>query len=201
MKLYFSPGACSLAPHIVLTESGLKFSLERVDLATGQFKGGDYSKINPKGYVPTLELDNGEILTEAAVIIQFIADLAPTTNLIPKQGTMERYRCQEWLNYIATEVHKGFGPLWDDTTPASVVTATKQNLENKFDFLSHNLEGKAYLMGQQFTVADAYLFTILNWSFFLKLDLSRLSTLTDYISRIKARPATIETLKSEGLLK
>ena len=200
MKLYFSRGACSLAPHIVLTESGLKFSAVPVSLETLDFAGGNLAKINPKGYVPVLELDNGEILTEVAVICQYIADQVPEKNLIPKAGTFERYKCQEWLNYIATEIHKGYAPIWDSRSSDETKKNAIGDLGPKFDFLAARLEKNEFLMGTKFSVADAYLYTILNWSKFLKMDMTKWPALMSYVEKMKGRPTTMETLKSETSL-
>jgi glutathione S-transferase len=201
MKLYYSAGACSLAPHIVLQESGVKFAAEAVDLKTHQVSGSDFYKVNPKGSVPTLELDNGQILTEGAVIMQYIADQKPESGLMPKAGTMERYRAQEWLNYIATEIHKGFSPLWSDKTPETMKVIVKENLFKKFDFLNKRLTDSQFLTGSQFSAADAYLFTILNWTNFLKIDISKWSAFTAVMKRVTERPAVQTVLKAEGLLK
>lgn len=199
MKLYFSPGACSLSPHIVFREAGLDVALERVkDRRTPN--GVDFTTINPKGHVPTLQLDNGEILTEAAVVAQYLADRKPEAKLLPPAGSMERYRVQEWLNYIATEIHKGFSPLWNPKLPEDVKQSAREALFGKFDFLTRQLEGRDYLMGSAFTAADAYLFTILNWTNFLKLDLSRWPALQAYLKRVGARPAVQAAMKAEGLL-
>lgn len=204
MKLYFAPGACSLSPHIALREAGLSFDLEQVDLATKKTKSGaDFAAVNPKNYVPALALDNGEVLTEAAVIAQYIADKANGAgkSLLPPAGTMERYRVQEWLNYIAAELHKGMGQLFNPKLPDSFRQTVKESLlPPKFDYLSKKLEGRQYLMGDTFTVADAYLFTILNWSDLLGVDLSPWPVLQAYKARVAARPAVQAALKAEGLL-
>ena len=194
MKLYISPGACSLASHIVLQESGLQFTTETVNWESDQIK-----KITPKGYVPALEMDNGEVLTEGAAILQYIADKAPAMHLIPAAGTLERYRAQEWLNYISTEVHKGFSPLFNDKSTAEVKAAATEELQKKFDFLSTNLKGKSFLMGNQFTVCDAYLFTVLNWTHFLKIDLTKWPVLMGFMETVKNRPGAMAALKAEKL--
>lgn len=199
MKLYYSPGACSMAPHIVLNESELNFSIERVDLKTKQTKDGDFRKINPKGAVPVLELDNGQILTEGAVIMQYIADQKPKANLIPAAGTFERYRCQEWLNYIATEIHKGFGPLWNDKIPEEVKSQGRERLTKQFDFVSSRLNQAHFLMQTHYTIADSYLFTLLRWCKAVGIDLSQWPTLMGHHERVKSRPATMKTLKAEGI--
>src|SRR5689334_24609312 len=164
MKLYYSPGACSYAPHIALYEAGLPFEAVKVDLRTHTLADGtDYHAINPKGYVPVLELDDGTRLTEAAVILQYIADRNPGT-LAPAFGSIERYRLMEWLNFIATELHKGFGPLWKPNTPAEYKTIVVEALGKRFDIVAPVLAAQPYLTGERFTIADAYLFTILNWA-------------------------------------
>jgi glutathione S-transferase len=200
MKLYYSTAACSLSPHIVLRELGFKFELVPVGLKGGHFKGGDFTKINPKGYVPTLELENGEILTEGAVIIQYLSDQKPEKNLFPKQGSMERYRGMEWLNYISTEIHKGYSPLFSDF-PESVKDAAKENLKKRLSLIAKELEKSEYILGAQFSIVDAYLFTVLNWSGFVKLDLSDFPIFEKYMERMKSRPAVNEALKAEGLVR
>jgi glutathione S-transferase len=201
MKLYYSPGACSLAPHIALVEAGIPHQLQRVDLASHRVTGGgDYYAINPKGYVPDLELDDGTRLTEAAVVLQYVADQKPGT-LAPAFGTPERYRLMEWLNFIATELHKGFGPLWKPDTPDAYKEIVKGNLAKRFDFLAPIVAKQTYLMGDTFTIADAYLFTILRWAEPLKVDLARWPALTQYVERIAARPKVQEALRAEHLLK
>jgi glutathione S-transferase len=200
MKLYFSPGACSLAPHIALYEAGLKFQTEKVDLRKKQFSGGDFYKVNPKGSVPVLELEDGTFLTENAVILQYIADHATQKNLIPKAGTMERYRCLEWLNYVATEMHKGFSPLWNSQLPEDARTFFKDALSKKFDYLTEKLKGHTFLMDDQFTVADCYLATILGWHKTLKIDMAKWPSLLEYVERVRTRPGAISALKAEGLL-
>ena len=173
MKLYYAPGACSLAPHIALSEAGLTYATERVDLRTHTFgNDADYYGVNPKGYVPVLELDNGERLTEVAVILQYIADRKPGT-LAPAFGTLERYRQMEWLNFIATEVHKGLAPLWKPTTPEDYKPVVLEAVGRRFDYVAEALGDQPYLTGHRFTVADAYLFTIANWHRFLKFDVAR----------------------------
>ena len=202
MKLYFAPGACSMAPHIVLREAGYTYELERVDLAKKETATGeDYYKINPKGSVPAIQLDDGQILTEAAVILQYLADQKPESGLVPGPGTMDRYRLMEWMNFITSEVHKQFGPLFNPKTPEEWKENQLNLLNTRFDYLAENLEGKQYLMGDTFTVADAYLFTVLNWSNFLEVDLGKWPTLQDYMARVAARPEVKETMKEEGLIK
>lgn len=202
MKLYFSAGSCSLAPHIVLQELGLKFETEAVNLKTKQTASGKYfTTINPKGSVPTLQLDDGQMLTEGAVIMQYLSDQKPESQLMPKSGTLERYRAQEWLNYIATELHKGISPLWNPKTPEDFKTIVMERITKQFDYVAEQLKGKTYLMGNTFTAPDAYLFTILSWTPYLKLDLTKWPSLLAYVEKVKSRPATLAALKAEGLLK
>lgn len=201
MKLYYSPGACSLSPHIVLYEAGVHFEIEKVNFGTKETDtGADYNAINPKGYVPALEMNNGQLLTEGAAIVQYIADLAPEKKLAPPAGTLERYRLQEWLNYIATEIHKGFGPLFNPVTPEEMKIAVKERLARRIGYVAENLVGKDYLLGKSFTVADAYLFTVLGWSPMLHFDLSPWPVLTTYQDRVAARPAVKAAMKAEGLI-
>ncbi len=202
MKLYFTPGACSMAPHIALREAGLAYELQKVELSKHQTDAGeDYYKINPKGYVPALRLDNGELLTEVAAILQYVADQKPASGLSPTAGTMEHYRLIEWLNFIASEIHKQFGPMFNP----KITPEWKQNqlnaLSRRFDYLSERLAGNQYLFGGKFTIADAYLFTVLNWTGFLDIDLGKWPKLKDYMARIAARPAVKETMREEGLVK
>jgi len=202
MKLFFSPGACSLSPRIALLEAGLPFTTQKVDTKTKLLDGGgDYWAINSKGYVPLLELDNGEYLTEGPAIVQYIADQKPESGLAPKAGTMERYRLQEWLNFITSEIHKSFSPLFDPTFSPEVKQLFKDRLGKRFDWLSAQLKGKSYLMGDTFTVADGYLFTVLNWGQWVGIDLAKWPVLKDYHARVSARPKVQEALKAEGLIK
>lgn len=201
MKLYYSPGACSLAPHIVLCEAGLTFETEQVDLiqkktATGE----DYTKINPKGYVPALILDDGDLLTEAGITVQYIADQKPDAGLAPPPGTRERYHFMEWINFIATELHKGFGPLWHAQSPAETKDAARTQLGKRFAIVEAALAEQPYLCGDVFTAADAYLFTISNWSHIHRLDLHPWPKLRAYMSRIVQRPKVHEAMKAEGLV-
>jgi glutathione S-transferase len=183
-----------------MLEAGLKFDLVAVDLRSGKSSEGDFRALNPKGYVPALKLDNG-LLTENAVIMQYAADRAPDARLLPAQGTMERYRCLEWMNYVATELHKGFGPLWSDATPDSYKEYTKDNLGKRIDFVNRELSGREYLMGNQFTCADAYLFTVLSWSGHVGVELKSFANVLDFMDRVKARPKVQAALRAEGLLK
>jgi len=201
MKLYFSPGACSLSPHIVLREAGYKFDAEQVDLGAKKTKsGGDFTKINVKGYVPVLQLDNGENLTEGVAIVSCLADQKPESNLLPKNGTLERYRAQEWLTFVSSEIHKTFSPLFNPNTPDAYKQMALDKLGQRFDYLNKHLDGKQYLMGSQFTAADAYLFTVASWAPHLKVDLAKWPAVKAYVDRIAARPAVQAALKAEGLL-
>ena len=201
MKLYYSPGACSLAPHVVLNELGLSYTGVKVDLKAGKTAdGADYRKTNPKGYVPALELDDGQVLTEAAVILQYLADRKPEAGLAPAAGTMDRWRLQEWLNFIATEIHKGFGPLWKPDSTEDEKERTRERLAKRLDWLAGELAQREYLTGR-FTFADAYLFTVLNWGQWTGVDLARWPALKDFVTRIAARPNVKQTLEKEGLLR
>ena len=199
MKLYFSPGACSLSPHIVLLEAGLPFELEQVDLKGSKKtrSGVDFSTINPKGAVPALHLDDGQVLTEGAVIVQYLADHKPESQLAPAAGSMERYRLQEWLNYIASEIHKGFSPLFSKTNSEEMKQAVKTLLAGKFDYLVTQLEGKQFLLSEKFSVADAYLFTVLTWARPVGIDLSKWPVLQGYFERVHSRPAVKAALATE----
>jgi glutathione S-transferase len=202
MKLYYAAGACSLSPHIALTEAGIDATLVKVDTKTHKVADGtDFYAINPKGYVPVLELDNGERLTEGPAIVQYIADQNPDSGLAPAAGTMDRYRLQEWLNFISTELHKQFGPLFAQTTPAEYKDVLKEKIANRFDWLARELTGREYLMGKQFTVADGYLFTILGWTDRARIDLARWPALAAYRARVAARPKVRDAMIAEGSLK
>lgn len=202
MKLYYSPGACSLSPHIALLEAGLPYDLVKVDLKAKKLENGDdYLKVNPKGQVPALALDNGELLTEGPVIVQMIADKAAGKNLAPGRDSAERYKLQEWLNFISTEVHKNFGPLFSPILADDAKTFFKDRVMAKFKYLDSALAGHDYLMGKQFTVADGYLFTMLSWAERMKFDLSAMPNLLTYKTRIAARPKVQEALTKEGLMK
>lgn len=200
MKLYLKPGACSLSPHIILRESGLDFSAISVDLATKRTETDeDFLAINPKGQVPALLLDDGSLLTEGAVIVQFLADSVPDRQLLAPTGSLTRYHTLEWLNYIATELHKGFSPLFRPNTPDEYKAIARQQLEQKFSYVDAELEGKTWLMGQRFTVADAYLFTVTRWAYALGLNVQGLAHLESYMARVKNRPAVAAALAAEGL--
>lgn len=202
MKLYYSPGACSLSPHIVLREAGLDFTVEKVDLRAKKTESGnDFNAINPKGYVPTLQFDDGNILTEGPAIVQYIADKAPQSKLAPANGTLERYRLQEWLNFISTELHKNFSPLFNPAFPEEGKKIQRENIAKRFGTLSAVLEKSPFLMGEQFTVADAYLFTVLGWTRMTGIDLSQWPVLQAYHARVAERPNVQAALKAEGLLK
>jgi glutathione S-transferase len=202
MKLYYSPGACSLSPHIALHEAGLAFEAVPAPTKTHQLPDGtDYYTINPLGYVPLLELDNGERLREGPAIVQYIADQVPQKNLAPANGTMARYRLQEWLTFIGTEIHKGFSPLFNPATPEEFKTATKTKLSQRLAWVDSQLAGKQYLMGENCTVADGYLFTVTNWAPRVGVDITGLANLVAYRERVGARPAVQAAMKAEGLLK
>jgi glutathione S-transferase len=202
MKLYYSPGACSLSPHIVARELGINVELKKVNTKDKTFDGGgDYRKINGRGYVPALELDNGEVLTEGPAIVQYLADQKPESGLAPRAGSFERYRLQEWLNFLTSEIHKSFSPLFKPTTPDAYKPVVKENLAARFDWLEQQLAGKDYLTGKTFTVADAYLFVLLGWTKPTQIDLSRWPNLAAFHARVAARPKVQEALRAEGLLK
>jgi glutathione S-transferase len=202
MKLYYAPGACSLSPHIVLRELGLNFELKKVNTKDKTIEGGgDYWKVNPRGYVPALELDNGKILTEGPAIVQYLADQKPDAGLAPKAGSFERYQLQEWLNFLTSEIHKTFSPLFKPNTPEDYKAIAKENLANRFDWLDKQLAGKDFLTGKQFTVADAYLFVLLNWTKFQNIDLAKWTNLVALQKRVGSRPKVQEALQAEGLLK
>ncbi len=199
MKLYYSPGACSLSPHIVLREAGLPFTIEKVNLKTKvTATEADYTRINPKGYVPALQFDDGAVLTEGPAIVQWIADEVPEKHLAPAPGTMERYKLIEWLNFVSTELHKNFSPLFNPATPEATREMQLANLNKRLGFVEKHIAGP-YLTGEHFTVADAYLFTVLSWSKFVKLDLAPYANVNALLARIAARPAVQEAMKAEGL--
>lgn len=201
MKLYYSPGACSLSPHIVLEEGIFLYENERVDLASGKTEtGADYRTINPNGYVPALLLDDGQVLTEGPAIVQYLADRAPETRLAPPVGSMERYRLMEWLNFISTELHKSFGTLFNPQAPEAWKDLVKTQLARRFDYVNSRLDGKVWLMGDDFTVVDAYLFTVLGWGNYVGVDLAPWPNLIAYQGRVAARPAVQAALKAEGLI-
>ena len=202
MKLYYSPGACSLSPHIVLCESGLSFEAVKTDLKTHKLTdGSDFYAVNSKGYVPLLELDSGERLSEGPAILQYIADQVAAKNLAPANGTMARYRLQEWLNFITAELHKGFGALFNPAMPEEAKALSRTKLTQRFKWVDEQLEGKEYLAGEGFSVADAYLFTVTNWCSHVGLDIGSLPNLKAYMARVAARPAVQQAMKAEGLIK
>ena len=202
MKLYYSPGACSLSPHIALEESGLTYEAIAAPTKTHQLPdGSDYYKINPLGYVPLLVLDDGRQLREGPAIVQYIADQVPGKNLAPANGTYERAKLQEWLNFIGTELHKGFSPLFNPATPAEYKTIVIAKLGERLKFTDGLLADTQFVMGDTFTVADAYLFTVTNWAKPLNIDLSPYSNLVTYRARVAARPAVVAAMTAEGLLK
>ena len=202
MKLYYTPGACSLSPHIVLREAGLPFTPVLADMKSHQLADGtDYYAINAKGYVPLLELDDGERLSEGPAIVQYIADQVPGKQLVPAAGTMARYRVMEWLNFTTSELHKSFGPLFNKDFPEAGKAFFKQKLGDRLAWVDQQLSGKQYLMGDPFTVADAYLFTVAGWGQYVGVDIKPLAHLSAYMARVAARPAVQEAMKAEGLLK
>lgn len=202
MKLFYAPAACSLSPHIVLREVGLEFELCKVDLRTKRLEdGSDFARINPKGYVPALQLDDGEVLTEGPAIVQYIADCRPLDNLAYACGSRERYRVQAMLNFITAEVHKPFAPLFKADTPVDRRQEQRDALALRFDYLETQIGPKPYIMGEKFTVADAYLFTVLNWTRFVNLGLGAWPALDAYVQRVSARPKVQEALQAEGLLR
>ena len=200
MKLYFAPGACSLSPHIALRESGLPFEIEQVDIRAKKTKSGaDYLAINPKGQVPALLLDHGGVLTEGPVIVQYIADQAHGSELAPKNGSIERYHLQEWLNFISTELHKGFTPLFQPVTPDACKPIARDNLRARFAYVNDHLARREFLIGDHFTVADGYLYVMLRWAKSLTLDLSGFDHLASFKARVEARANVQQALKAEGL--
>lgn len=201
MKLYFSPGACSLAPHIALAEASLPHTAVKVDLRKHVTQDGtDFYAINPKGYVPFLDLEDGNALSEVAVILQHIADQKPGT-IAPAFGSFDRYKTMEWLNFIATELHKQFGPLWYPTTPEATRLGQKEKLAKRFEHIEKTLASQPYLTGNAFSIADAYLFTVLRWAAPLKVDLEPFPLIQQYMARIESRAAVQKVLAAEGLLK
>jgi glutathione S-transferase len=203
-KLYFTPGACSLAPHIALREAGLSFELEQVDLETKRTRSGaDFTKVNPKGQVPVLQLEDGALLTEVPVVLQYIADRKPETDLAPRTGTMERYRLQEWLNFATSELHKGFTPLFRPDTPAQYTDVAKRYVTRSLAYLDERLaaSGSRFLLGDTFTVADIYVFVVASWSAYKAIDLAKWPALAAYSGRVAERAAVQKALEAEGLKK
>jgi len=202
MKLYYAAGACSLSPHIVALEAGIAVELEKVDTkAKRTASGEDYWQINPKGYVPALQLDNGELLTEGTAIVQYLADLKPESGLAPANGTTARYRLQETLGYINSELHKSYTPLFKPDTPDAVRDERKDYLRKRYALLDQHLSKHDWLIGEQFTAADAYLFTVTNWAQHVSLDLSDFPAILAFQQRVSSRPQVQSALKAEGLLK
>ena len=202
MKLYYSPGACSLSPHIVLQESGLAFEAVLASTKTHQLADGtDYYTINPKGYVPLLELDDGQRLSEGPAILQYIADKVPAKNLAPVNGTMARYRTQEWLNFITSELHKGIGGMFNPAMPEEAKALMRAKATDRLKWVDAQLEGKQYLAGDAFSIPDAYLFTVTNWTQYVGVEISGMKNLTAFQARMAARPAVQAAMKAEGLLK
>jgi glutathione S-transferase len=202
MKLYYAPGACSLSPHIVSRELGIPVELKKVNTKDKTVEGGgDYRQVNPRGYVPALVLDNGQTLTEGPAIVQYLADQKPEAGLAPKWGSFERYRLQELLNFLTSEIHKQFSPLFKPNTPEEYKKISRENLAARFDWLDKQLAGKDYLMGSQFTVADAYAFVLLGWTKPTQIDLAKWPNLAAFHKRVGARPKVREALEAEGLLK
>jgi len=200
MKLFYAPGACSLSPHIALEEAGIKVELEKVDLRAGTTEAGTvYSNVNPKGYVPALLLDDGQVLTEGPILVQYIADQAPAAKLAPASGSMERYRMGEWLTFINSEMHKAFGPLFDRSSPEESKASAKKRLDKRFAYVSEVLAKQPYLLANGFSVADGYLYVILRWAKAMSLDLSAYPSLLAFIERMQSRPAVNAALLAEGI--
>lgn len=202
MKLYYSPGACSLASHIVLEESGATYSAERVNLQDKTTEtGADYNSINPKGYVPCVALDNGQLIGENTALLAYLGELSTKGKMMPAAGTMENYRVREWLGYVGTELHKNCSPLFRPTTPAATVQFQRDLLGQRLAHVNGELQGRSFLTGEQFTPADAYLFVVLNWMGRLKIDLSPFPNLQAFHARVAARPAVHKVMMDEGLIK
>jgi glutathione S-transferase len=198
MRLYFSPGACSLSPNIVAREAGIPLELVKVDLGTKTIASeGDFWAVNPKGYVPALQLDDGQVLTEGPAIVQYLGDQRPESGIVPKAGTPERYRLQEALGYINSEIHKSYSPLFNASTPAATVEERKAHLRKRYKLLDEQLARHPYLLGDQFTAADAYLYTVTAWAAYVKLDLSEFPSLVAFQKRVAARPAVQEAMRAE----
>jgi glutathione S-transferase len=202
MKLFYSPGACSMSPHIALREAGLPFDLVKVDLKGKTIEsGGDYHAVNGKGYVPALELDDGRVLTEGPAIVQYIADSKPDAGLAPPAGSIERYKLQEWLNFITSELHKPLGSMFNPAQTPEWKEHVKATLAKRLDWLAKEIAGRSYVLGNSFSVADGYLFTVLGWAAHVGFDLSRWPVIGEYLARIASRPKVVEALKAEGLVK
>lgn len=202
MKLYYSPGACSLSPHIVALEAGIALQFEKVDGKAKRTESGqDFWQVNPKGYVPALELDNGELLTEGPAIVQYLADLKPESHLAPANGTLARYRLQEMLGYINSEIHKSYSPLFKPDTPEATRAERKAYLLKRYQLVEDVLAKQPFLLGDTFTTADAYLFTVTNWAKHVDLDLSGFPALLAFQKRVAERPAVQKAMQAEGLIK
>ena len=202
MKLYYSPGACSLSPHIVAREAGFDVTLEKVDTKSHTFNGGsDYYKVNPKGYVPALEIKAGDILTEGPAIVQYIGDQKPQSGVVPPAGSAQRYRLQEMLGYINSEIHKSYSPLFNKATLEETANERREYLKKRYAYLEGVLATQQYLVDNKFTAADAYLYTVTRWAPFVKVDLAGFPNLKEFQARVEARPAVQQALKEEGLLK
>lgn len=202
MKLYYTPGVCSLSPHICLREADLPFELIKVDIKQHTLDDGrDYLDINPNGYVPMLELDSGDRLSEGPAIVQYIADLKPAARLAPPAGTLARAKLQSWLNFLSTEIHKGYSPMFNPAANAEFRTWQRERLVQRYGWIQEQLGGRQYLMGERFTVADAYLFTTLGWLGYVNLDLAQWPGLSGYYERIASRPRVREAMRVEGLIK
>ena len=200
MKLYYAPGSCALSPHIVLEEAGLAYTLDKVNLKTKQTASGDdFTALNPKGYVPALQLDDGTVLTEGPAIVQYLADLVPAKALAPANGTLPRYQLQSWLTFIGTELHKSFSPYFNPAATPEMKAQAGANLQRRLAYVNDQLAGRDFVMGDTFTVADAYLFTVLSWARFIQLDLSGWPAITAFQARVAARPAVQAALKAQGL--
>ena len=200
MKLFYAPGACSHAPHILLREAGLDFTIEKVDLAEKKTEtGADFKKINPFGYVPALQLKDGTVLTEGPAIDQYIADLVPTKKLAPAAGTPERYQLQSWLNFISTELHKQFSPLFNKAVPEEYKTMVKEKMFTRFDVINDHLSKKQYIMGETFSAPDAYLYTVLGWAKYFAIDFAKWPAIKSFMERVAARPSAQAAAKAEGL--
>lgn len=200
MKLFYAPGACSHAPHILLREAGLNFTLEKVDLGAKKTEGGaDFTKINPNGYVPALQLDSGEVITEGPAIDQYIADQVPAKGLAPANGTPARYKMQSWLNFVSTELHKQFGPLFSKTTPDEYKKTLIDKIKGRFDTIDAHLAKNSFLMGDSFTAPDAYLYTVVGWAKYFDIGLDKWPALKSFMDRVAARPSAQAAAKAEGL--
>jgi glutathione S-transferase len=201
MKLFYAPAACSLSPHIALREAGARFTLEKVDLQTRKTEANaDFMDVNPKGYVPALQLESGEVLTEGTMIVQYIADLFPKSQLAPAGGTAGHYKLLEWLGFISCELHRNLSSMFNPALTPELKESLMAVVAKRLNWVATQLEGKSYLVGDRFTVADGYLFTILNWSNFVGLDLSPWKTIQEYIARIGSRPSVVAALEAEGLI-